>query len=142
MKKSPHKAGVPSPTKQYLVGYHGTTDDSAKRLFNRGVLEEYSGANSKPEDLVLGEGFYTAKDPGVAEEYARSLLVKSERTVVLEVYVTDMPSKAPGIDYYRGKGASEGIKSFRPHIYKDISFKYYSSLRRKPMADHARHIRQ
>ncbi|WP_086936707.1 MULTISPECIES: RHS repeat-associated core domain-containing protein [Pseudomonas] len=141
-KKSPHKAEAPSPTKQYAVGYHGTTDSSARNLLNRGVLDGYAGANSKPEDLVLGEGFYIATDPGVAEEYARSLLSKSERTVVLKVYVTDMPSKALDIDYYRGKGMSEGIKSLRPHIYEDISFKYHGSFRRNPMTVQVNQVRQ
>ncbi|SCZ34003.1 MULTISPECIES: RHS repeat-associated core domain-containing protein [unclassified Pseudomonas] len=141
-KKSPHKAEAPSPTKQYAVGYHGTTDSSAQNLLNRGVLDGYAGANSKPEDLVLGEGFYIATDPGVAEEYARSLLSKSERTVVLKVYVTDMPSKALDIDYYRGEGMSEGIKSLRPHIYEDISFKYHGSFRRNPMTVQVNQVRQ
>ncbi|BBP61984.1 RHS repeat-associated core domain-containing protein [Pseudomonas sp. St316] len=141
-KKSPNKAEAPSPTKQYAVGYHGTTDSSAQNLLNRGVLDGYAGANSKLENLVLGEGFYIATDPQVAKEYARSLLSKSERTVVLKVYVTDMPSKALDIDYYRGEGISEGIKSFRPHTYKDISFKYYGSFRRNPMTAQVHQVRQ
>ncbi|MCL6705189.1 RHS repeat-associated core domain-containing protein [Pseudomonas sp. T1.Ur] len=142
-KASPRKADTPLATgKKYLVGFHGTSEDSAQSLLKSGVKEGYEGTNSRLEDLVLGEGFYIAKDPEVAGNYARALLGKNNRSIVLKVYVTDMPSKVPDVDYYRGEGKSEGIKSFRPHVYGDISFQHHSSFRRKGPIDQIQEIRQ
>ncbi|EXF92127.1 type IV secretion protein Rhs [Pseudomonas fluorescens HK44] len=121
LKKEP----LPDGTKS-LVGYHGTSETSARNILNNGVQEGHIGKNTSN----FGDGFYVSDTLDVAQGYARDHLRNNHRAVVLKVYVQDIQQKTMGVDYAVGTGGHEGEIVFFPSTYNDLSFKRDGSFRR------------
>lgn len=110
-----------APKDEYTpVGYHGTSREGAKNLMTSGVLENHAFKRTAPEQLVLGEGFYTSNSLGGAQDYARMHLQKGNGGIVLKVKVKNLHQKQSGHDYTEGTGTSAGIKAFHWQTFPDI----------------------